>query len=231
MPTALPDDGLPRSSWADSSPMMREYYDHEWGCPVTSEAGLYERLCLEGFQAGLSWATILGRRDRFRAAFAGFDPEAVAEFGEPEVAGLLQDSGIIRSEAKIRSAIGNARATLALREEGSSGQQHQPLEIPRTDGTVLRIPGGLPSFLWSRAPLQTPVPHSAAEVPTQSPESQALAKDLKAHGFRFIGPTTAYALMEATGMVDTHWTGSHRRGVSGLFGPDGRRALARPAGQ
>jgi DNA-3-methyladenine glycosylase I len=188
------DDGLARPAWASVDPLLRDYYDQEWGLPVTDEQGLYERICLEGFQAGLSWATILRKRPAFRAAFAGFNPEAVAMFTEADVDRLLQDRGIVRNRLKIRSAITNAQATLALREEG-----------------------GLVNFVWQFKPADTPRPAVHAEIPTQSAESIALSKALRKKGFSFVGPTTMFALMEAIGMVDTHLLDSHRRGSSGIW--------------
>lgn len=186
-------DGLPRTAWALGSEMMCRYYDTEWGLPIREEHGLFERLSLEGFQSGLSWSTILSKRENFRAAFAGFDPELVADFTEDDVQRLLADAGIIRHRGKITATINNAQATLALRDSG-----------------------GLSELIWSFKPAETPVPRSLEEVPTRSLESAALAKRLKAEGFRFVGPTTAFALMEAIGMVDTHVVGSHRRGSSGV---------------
>lgn len=218
-----------RSGWAQASAMMREYYDREWGLPVTGERELYERLCLEGFQAGLSWATVLSRREAFRRAFAGFDPQAVAAFGPEKVEELVQDASIIRSRIKIESAIGNARATLALREAAAGTEEHPAdpalaaFELPRAEGAPLPIEAGLPALIWSFAPKVTPRPADQHEVPTQTPDSAALARELKRRGFRFIGPVSAFALMEACGMVDTHWVDSHRRGVSGIFRPDGAR--------
>jgi DNA-3-methyladenine glycosylase I len=173
---------------------MRNYYDQEWGLPVKDEQGLYERICLEGFQAGLSWATILRKRPAFRAAFAGFDPDAVAVFTDDDVERLMQDPGIIRNRLKIRATIRNARATLELRNDG-----------------------GLVDFVWGFRPASTPRPHAAAEIPTQSAESVALSKALRKRGFSFVGPTTMFALMEAVGMVDTHLLASHRRGSSGIW--------------
>lgn len=187
-------DGLPRSSWALGSDMMRHYYDTEWGLPIRNERGLFERLSLEAFQSGLSWSTILAKRENFRSAFANFVPDDVAVFDEDDILRLLSDAGIIRHRGKITSTIGNARATVRLRQQG-----------------------GLAELIWSYKPEQTPIPRTAAEVPTQSTESQALAKRLRAEGFRFVGPTTMYALMEAVGMVDTHVVGSHRRGSSGVW--------------
>lgn len=188
------DDGLARPAWASSDPLLRDYYDHEWGLPVTDEQGIYERICLEGFQAGLSWATILRKRPAFRSAFAGFDPEAVALFTEDDVERLLQDPGIVRNRLKILAAIKNAQATLELRQEG-----------------------GLAHFVWRFRPASTPAPRVHSDIPTQSGESVALSKALRKRGFSFVGPTTMFALMEAIGMVDTHLLDSHRRGSSGVW--------------
>lgn len=190
----LGEDGLVRPRWAATDPLLREYYDTEWGMPVRDERGLFERLSLEAFQSGLSWAIVLRKRPAFRHAFAQFDPEAVAAYDDDDVDRLLTDAAIIRNRAKILATIGNARATLALREEG-----------------------GLVSLVWGFQPAQTPRPTVAADIPTTSPESRALAAALKSRGFRFVGPTTAFALMEAVGMVDTHLVGSHRRGTSGVW--------------
>lgn len=192
--TVLGDDGLARPQWAAVDPLLREYYDTEWGLPVRDEQGLYERICLEGFQAGLSWATILRKRPAFRAAFLGFTPDAVAAFTDDDVERLLQNQGIVRNRLKIRAAITNAQATMDLRERG-----------------------GLVDFVWQFQPDSTPTPATHAEVPTQSPESVALSKALRKQGFSFVGPTTMFALMEAIGMVDTHLVGSHRRGSSGVW--------------
>jgi len=189
------DDGLARPRWAAHDPMLRDYYDTEWGMPVRDERGLFERLSLEAFQSGLSWATILRKREAFRRAFAGFDPDAVAHFGETDVERLLADPGIIRNRRKIEATIRNAAATRDLREIG-----------------------GLPAFLWGFRPATTPEPQSLADIPTRSPESEALARALKARGFAHVGPTTMYALMEAVGILDTHLLGSHRRGSSGIWG-------------
>jgi len=161
------------------------------GC---EERDAYERICLEGFQAGLSWLTILSRRPAFRRAFEGFRPDRVAAFDESDVERLLGDEGIIRNRRKIEGAVKNARATIALREEG-----------------------GLVDLVWSFRPKVTPVPLTSEEVPTASAESGALAAALRGRGFVFVGPTSMYALMEAIGMVDTHLVGSHRRGTSGVW--------------
>jgi DNA-3-methyladenine glycosylase I len=190
----LCEDGLRRPPWAARDPLLREYYDTEWGMPVHGEAELFERLVLEGFQSGLSWATILRKRPAFREAFAGFDPDAVAAFDEQDVARLMEDARIIRNRRKIDAAIANARATVALRAEG-----------------------GLAGLIWSYRPERTPEPRSVDEVPSRSPESEALAGELKRRGFTFVGPVTVFALMEAIGVVDTHLVDSHRRGSSGVW--------------
>jgi DNA-3-methyladenine glycosylase I len=188
------DDGLARPVWASSDELLRDYYDTEWGMPVRDERGVFERLSLEAFQSGLSWRTILAKRPAFRAAFADFDADTVAAFGEDDVARLMADAGIVRNRAKILATITNANATIALRQDG-----------------------GLADFVWSFRPATTPEPRSFAEVPTKSDESLALSKALRKRGFAFVGPTTMYALMEALGIVDTHLMGSHRRGTSGVW--------------
>ena len=188
------EDGLARPRWAATDSLLRAYYDDEWGMPVRDERGLFERLSLEAFQSGLSWAIIRRKRPGFRAAFADFDPDTVADYTDEDVERLLQDASIVRNRAKILATIANARATVALRAEG-----------------------GLADLVWSFQPEVTPTPESYAEIPSTSDESRALAKALKARGFRFVGPTTAFALMEAVGMVDTHLIGSHRRGSSGVW--------------
>ena len=192
------DDGLARPVWAATDPLLREYYDTEWGMPVRDERGVFERLSLEAFQSGLSWATILRKRPAFRDAFSGFDPEAVAGFRETDVARLLTDARIVRNRAKILATIGNARATLHLRESDD-------------------VAGGLAGLVWSFQPEATPQPHRLSDIPTQSPQSAALSRELKRRGFRFVGPTTMHALMEAIGIIDTHLVGSHRRGSSGVW--------------
>lgn len=192
--TVIGSDGLARPPWAAQSPLLRDYYDSEWGMPVHDEAGLYERLVLESFQAGMSWAIILRKREAFRTAFAGFDPDKVAAYGETEVHNLLANADIVRNERKIRAAITNAKATIALREEG-----------------------GLDKFLWSFQPAETPAPRTMDEVPTRSRESEEMAAQLKKRGFTFVGPVSCFALMEAIGIVDTHLVGSHRRGSSGVW--------------
>ena len=189
-------DGLARPLWASVDPLLRDYYDTEWGMPVRDERGMFERLSLEAFQSGLSWATILRKRPAFRAAFHGFDPQVVAAYGEADVERLLADAGIVRNRAKVAATVTNARATLALRDDPE---------------------GDLAEFVWSFRPADTPRPVDATDVPTTSAESVALSRALKRKGFVFVGPTTMYALMEAVGIVDTHLLGSHRRGSSGTW--------------
>ncbi|MGW0519114.1 DNA-3-methyladenine glycosylase I [Crossiella sp. NPDC003009] len=172
-------DGRPRCAWGASTPDYVEYHDTEWGRPLRGEQAMFERMSLEAFQSGLSWITILRKRENFRAAFAGFDPEVVAGYAEPDIERLLADPGIVRNRAKILAVIRNARAVAEL---------DQPLD----------------ELLWSFAPEPGPRPKTMAEVPAITPESTAMAKALKKRGFAFVGPTTCYALMQATGMVDDH---------------------------
>ena len=195
------DDGVARCRWAAGHPANRHYHDTEWGVPVRGERALFERISLEGFQAGLSWLTILNKRPAFRAAFHDFDPDAVAAFTDADVERLLLDAGIVRHRQKIEAVLTNARATIALRDDG-----------------------GLDALVWSFQPSVTPVPDESGDAPTVSAESTALSKALRRRGFAFVGPTTMHALMEAVGLIDTHLVGCHRRGVSGLWELDGRRA-------
>lgn len=187
------DDGLVRPPWAATDPLLRAYYDTEWGMPLYDEASLFERLCLEGFQVGLSWRLILAKREALRDAFFGFDPVTVAAM--QSVDHLLDNPALIRNRKKLNAAVTNANATLALREEGTH----------------------LGEFIWSYKPETTPRPRTAEEVPTSSPESKALARDLKKRGFTFVGPVTMYALMESVGIVDTNLVGTWRRGASGVW--------------
>lgn len=173
------DDGRTRCGWATGSALYRDYHDHEWGQPLRGRTALFERLTLEAFQSGLSWLIILRKRDNFRQAFDGFDIEAVGRYTDLDVQRLLADAGIVRNRAKIEATIANARAAADL-------------DVDLSD------------LLWSYAPAPRPRPATLADVPSVVPESKALAKDLKRRGFRFVGPTTAYALMQATGMVDDH---------------------------
>jgi DNA-3-methyladenine glycosylase I len=176
----------PQRCWPTTDPLYRAYHDEEWGRPVREDRGMLERLCLEGFQSGLAWITILRKRERFRAVFAGFDPRAVARFDAHDVDRLMSDAGIVRNRAKIEAAIANARATVALQEAGET----------------------LTGLLWSFAPPSAaPAPAALADVPAATPQSTALARELKRRGFRFVGPTTAYALMQATGIVNDHLAG------------------------
>ncbi len=172
--------------FGDGNPLYERYHDEEWGFPVREEQGLYERISLEAFQSGLAWITILRKREAFRRAFAGFDTEVVARYRDADVERLLADVGIVRNRAKIEAAIANARATLALREAKTS----------------------LPVLFWSFAPAVPAEPvESLDDLPAATPESVALAKALKAAGFRFVGPTTAYAAMQACGAVNDHLAG------------------------
>ncbi len=201
MSVVVGEDGLARPAWASADPLLRDYYDTEWGMPVRDERGIFERISLEAFQSGLSWAIILRKRPAFRVAFHDFAPDLVAAYGDQDVDRLLDDAGIVRNRRKILATIANARATVALRSEG-----------------------GLVDFVWSFQPERSPEPQTVDDVPTSSPESVALSKALRSKGFTFVGPTTMFALMEAIGMVDTHLADSHRRGSSGVWatGP-GRR--------
>ena len=173
----------PKRCWTTSDPVYLAYHDEEWGRPVVDERALLERLCLEGFQSGLSWLTILRKRENFRAAFAGFDPAVVAGFGKRDVARLLRDAGIVRHRGKIEAAIANAQGTLALRAAGT------PLE----------------ELVWAHRPKRIrSAPRTLRNLPATTPESNALSKELKRAGFRFVGPTTVYATMQACGVVNDH---------------------------
>jgi DNA-3-methyladenine glycosylase I len=185
------DPNKTRCWWCGDDPLYVRYHDEEWGRPVTDDIGLYEKICLEGFQAGLSWITILRRREHFRAAFAGFDPEVVSRFSEKDVQRLLLDSGIIRHRGKIEAAIGNAACALALREEF----------------------GSLFAYFRRFTPDRAVSAHTEAAIRArpQTSESEALSKDLRRRGFRFVGPTTLYAHMQATGLVNDHVEGCHVR--------------------
>ena len=177
---AVGPDGIARCWWGASSEEYAAYHDREWGVPVRDDRSLYEKLCLEAFQSGLSWITILRKREGFRAAFANFEIERVAAFRDDDVARLMGDAGIVRNRAKIEAAIVNARAAL---------------EVDLTE------------LLWSFAPEPRPRPRTRADVAAVTPESKAMAKELKKRGFKFVGPTTAYALMQACGLVDDHIAG------------------------
>jgi DNA-3-methyladenine glycosylase I len=179
-------DGRARCAWAGQAPDYTAYHDLEWGRPVHGERALFERITLEAFQSGLSWLTILRKREAFRTAFAGFDPEAVAAYGDADVERLMGDAAIVRNGAKVRAAITNARAVVGLRDDG-----------------------GLDALLWSFAPEPRGRRPGPDDVPATTPESVALSKALKRKGFVFVGPTTAYAAMQACGLVDDHLDGCH----------------------
>jgi DNA-3-methyladenine glycosylase I len=183
------DSGVARCGWAASTEDYLAYHDDEWGVPVHGETPLYERLTLEAFQSGLSWLTILRKREGFRAAFAGFDAETVAAFGEADFERLMADSSIVRNRLKIRAAVTNAQAVVRLRDQG-----------------------GLDQLMWSFAPVGRSQPRSSADVPATTAESTALAKVLKRNGFVFVGPTSLYAAMQACGLVDDHLVGCYKGG-------------------
>ena len=183
-------DGIARCAWVGEDLEYARYHDEEWGTPLHGDRALFEKMSLEGFQAGLSWITILRKRARFREVFAGFDPEAVARFDDGDVERLMTDAGIIRNRAKILATISNAQLVLGM------------------------APGELDAFMWSFAPdaATRPRPASLADVPATTPESDALSKALRKRGFRFVGSTTMYALMQSSGMVDDHVEGCWRAG-------------------
>jgi DNA-3-methyladenine glycosylase I len=183
------ESGVSRCWWAVGTDDYRDYHDHEWGVAVHGETGLYERLTLEAFQSGLSWLTILRKREGFRTAFAGFDAEVVAAFGEADFKRLMTDASIVRNRLKIRAAITNAQAVVRLRDHG-----------------------GLDELFWSFAPVGHRQPRVPADVPATTAESTELARTLKRNGFAFVGPTTAYAGMQACGLVNDHLAGCHRSG-------------------
>lgn len=198
------DDGLSRCPWGVSPPEYRAYHDLEWGRPVADEARIYEKICLEGFQSGLSWLTILRKRPAFRAAFAGFDPQVVARFAELDIARLLADAGIVRHRAKIEAAIANARAVVDLAAQGTS----------------------VAAILWSHEPSgRRPAPSALGEVAPWTPESKALSAQLRRLGFRFVGPSTAYAAMQSLGVVNDHLRTCHCRAPVEAE----RNAFTRPA--
>ena len=180
-------DSRDRCAWVGDDDVYRRYHDEEWGTPLHGDRALFEKMALEGFQAGLSWITILRKRPRFREVFAGFESEIVAEFGEDDVERLMADAGIIRNRAKIEATIGNARLLRGMSE------------------------GEFDALMWSFAPPASGVrPASFADVPAVTAESTALSKELRRRGFRFVGPTTMYALMQSGGMVDDHIAGCWR---------------------
>ncbi|MGH9132964.1 MAG: DNA-3-methyladenine glycosylase I [Ilumatobacteraceae bacterium] len=181
MEIVLGDDGRPRCGWGSSSPDYATYHDTEWGFGVIDDHRLFEKLCLEGFQSGLSWLTILRKRENFRAAFAGFDPDAVAAFDEGDVDRLLADAGIVRHQGKIRSTINNANRALSLIDEF----------------------GSLAAYFWPHATFEGP----PTEIPAFTTTSTAISRDLKRRGWSFVGPTTVYAFMQAMGLVNDHLDG------------------------
>lgn len=189
MQVVTDDTGVSRCWWGASTPDYADYHDTEWGFGVADDRRLFEKICLEGFQSGLSWLTILRKRENFRAAFAGFDPAAVAEFDERDVERLLGDAGIVRHEGKIRSTINNAERAIELAAEH----------------------GSLARYFWEHADFDTPAPST---IESTTPASTALAKDLKRRGWSFVGPTTAYAFMQAMGLVNDHLTACHVRSAA-----------------
>jgi DNA-3-methyladenine glycosylase I len=198
------DDGLRRCSWGAAPPEYRAYHDDEWGRPVADDVRIYEKLCLEGFQSGLSWLTILRKREGFRRAFRGFEPAKVARFGVRDVQRLLADASIVRHRGKIEAAIANAGATLAVQDDR----------------------GSLAALVWSFEPRgRRRAPTAFAELVATTPESTALAKELRRYGFRFVGPTTAYAAMQSLGLVNDHLAGCTSR----VLCTDARAAFTPPA--
>lgn len=184
-------DGVARCAWGDGSDDYRDYHDSEWGRPVHGDIPLFERITLEAFQSGLSWLTILRKREAFRTAFGGFDPAVVAAYAEPDVLRLMADSGIVRNRRKIDATVVNAQALLRLQDAGGAG--------------------ALDSLIWSYAPpARRTRPAILGDLPAKTPESAALSKELKLRGFVFVGPTTMYAAMQACGLVDDHLIGCHR---------------------
>ena len=183
------EDGKARCRWGSTDELYRAYHDTEWGRPVTEERGLYEKLCLECLQSGLSWALILRKRDGIRDAFAAFVPDAVAAFGRSEIEGLLNDTRVIRNRRKVEAIVRNAQATVAMRDETP-----------------------LPELVWSFRPPPRPAPRTYEDMGSLSDESKQLAKELKRRGFAFVGPTTAYATMQAAGLVNDHLAGCFVRG-------------------
>jgi len=188
-----------RCGWVGSEPIYIAYHDQEWGVPNGDSQALFEKIILEGFQAGLSWITILRKREHFRAVFDGFDAEKMARYGSEKIAALLADPGIVRNRLKVQAAVANAQACLALSERQS-----------------------LAGFLWDfvdGAPIQNNF-RTLADIPGETPLSRSISKALKARGFRFVGPTTVYAMMQSVGMVNDHLTGCHRHAVCATMRPD-----------
>jgi DNA-3-methyladenine glycosylase I len=188
------EDGLARCRWGASPPEYLTYHDNEWGLPVGDDNRVFEKLCLEGFQAGLSWLTILRKREGFRRAFASFDPSVVARFDDTDISRLLGDPGIIRHRGKITATIANARSTVRLAAQGVS----------------------LAALLWRYEPGARPAPKTLSDLPASTPESKALSAELRRNGFRFVGETTAYAAMQSLGLVNDHLEGCHCRATTEL---------------
>ena len=186
-------DKLKRCSWCASDPIYVAYHDNEWGRPVHDDNKLFEKICLEGFQAGLSWLTILRKRENFRTAFKGFDPHIVAKFTSRDVERLMKNEGIVRNRMKIEATIANAKATLQVQREL----------------------GSLDALIWSFAPKKpAKMPKQFGDIPASTPESQALSKELLKRGFKFVGPTTMYATMQSLGLVNDHFATCHARKTS-----------------
>ena len=205
MDTVVGADGIERCWWCGDDPLYVSYHDKEWGVPLRDERALFELLCLEGFQAGLAWITILRKRVAFREAFEGFEPDVVAGYGEADVLRLLADAGIVRHRGKITATIANAQAVVAMREAGTSLKQ----------------------IVWSHAPGRRERALDArSEIPAETPESAELARALRKWGMRYVGPTTVYAFMQSAGLVDDHLAGCHRAGL----GSARHRTSARPRG-
>jgi DNA-3-methyladenine glycosylase I len=186
------EDGTGRCAWGASTPEYQAYHDREWGRPVGDDNRVFEKLCLEGFQSGLSWLTILRKRDGFRKAFASFDPTIVAAFGDADVGRLLADTGIVRHRAKILATITNAQATVRLRDQRIS----------------------LAALAWEHEPGASRPPRSGSDLPASTPESTSLSAELRRQGFRFVGPTTVYAAMQSLGVVNDHLDGCQFRAVA-----------------
>jgi DNA-3-methyladenine glycosylase I len=190
-PALITSDGVTRCWWGASDPLYRHYHDTEWGRPVHRDRALYVKLCLEGFQAGLAWITILRKREHFRQAFRGFEPAVVTRFGARDVRRLLADAGIVRHQGKIEAAIHNAARVLELRREC----------------------GSFTRYIWRYEPRPRAAPRGRAGIPAETPASRALAADLRMRGFRFVGPTTVYAFMQAMGLVNDHLAGCDFRAL------------------
>ncbi|MBC9955178.1 DNA-3-methyladenine glycosylase I [Leucobacter sp. cx-42] len=201
MNTYQPASDVVRTPWAEQDPLLTEYYDTEWGMPVRDERGLFERISLEGFQSGLSWLTVLRKREVIRAAFHHFEIERVAQMNDEDIERILEMPGMIRNRLKVKSVIHNAQLVMKMWHDGET----------------------LNELVWNAMPEVSPAPETENEIPASSPESVVLAKALKKRGFRYVGPVTVYALMTAIGVVDGHIVSSHRRGCSGLWNIDGTR--------